>query len=780
MKNTELKALAVLPAVVTGGFTPDMTTWENVLSSIKLFLSTALQSGVPFRQFLSVLFALIYAAVPVLDNITVPLDKLMAKPFAAPVLASEYSYDEGGLVDDADFYVAPGGDDENDGSFSHPFKTIEAARDAVRALDKSGKTGVTVAIKAGEYRTGCIEFGADDGSESCPVTYTAYGDGEVLLNGGIKIPSSAFSRVTDSAVTDRLSGDAKQKTLVCDLFSLGLTAEDYGKIYAIGAYNTAWAYSGDYTGPVYAGLFANNERCSLARYPDTGFIKTGRAVSEGGAGTPGGPAGDTYALDRKTAARVASWKTLDDVWMMGFWRYDWADGSTPVASFDKEKGELTTKFYSRYGVKDDAPFFFFNVLEELDSPGEWYLDRANGRLYFYPPDDISKCEVEMSVSTEPVIRVSGAEGIKFKGLTVSNTRSDAVLISGRNITVEHCRISNTGGTALIADGGNITVRDCEISNTGKGGIVLSGGDTPTLTPSGNIAVNNLICHISEIYLTYQAGIALYGVGNRAEHNEIYDSPHEAITYGGNDNIIAYNLIHEVCKITSDAGAIYAGRSWCSYGNRILYNCIYNLGTGDFTPCGIYLDDALSGQTVEGNLLVNIPGNALMLGGGRDLIVRNNIVVSRGERGISYDQRAIDGFYGGWFEEHSGRDGNMWTDLRSSPWKTEIWQNAYPDMAKISDDMSDPDSPYFAPNPANSRVENNLFVTGRRTVGSVDKKVLQYSGFSGNVLFSPAQLGSLFVDAENGDYRLKDDSPARYFTTSIENPPLEKIGRVNGI
>ena len=84
MKSADLKSLAVLPAVVTGGFTPDMTTWENVLKSAKLFLSTALQSGVPFRQFLSVLFALIYAAVPVLDNITVPIDKLIAKPFAAP------------------------------------------------------------------------------------------------------------------------------------------------------------------------------------------------------------------------------------------------------------------------------------------------------------------------------------------------------------------------------------------------------------------------------------------------------------------------------------------------------------------------------------------------------------------------------------------------------------------------------------------------------------------------------------------------------------------------
>ena len=778
MKNPALNSLAVLPAVVIDSHTPDMTTWENVLSTIRLYFSTALQSGVPLRQFLSVVFALIYAAVPVLDNITVPLDKLTAKPFASPAFLSEYSYDAGGLVTDADFYVSPDGSDENDGSFSHPFATVTAARDAVRALDKSGKNGVTVAIKAGEYRTGCIDFGADDGSESCPVTYTAYGDGEVLLNGGIRIPSSAFSDITDKTVLDRLSGDAKKNALVCDLFALGLTAEDYGKIHAIGAYNTAWAYGGDYTGPVYAGVFANGSRCSIARYPDEGFIKTGSVVSEGGAETPDGPLGDTYAPDKKTVKRISAWQTLDDVWMMGFWKYDWADGSTPVASFDKEKGEITTKFYSRYGAKDDAPFFFFNVLEELDSPGEWYIDRENGKLYFYPPDDISKCEVEMSLSTEPVIRVSGTNGINFRNLTISNTRENAVVINGGNITVEHCKVRNTGGTAVIADGNNITVRDCEISDTGRGGIYLSGGDAPTLTPSGNIAVNNLVCRISEIYLTYQPGISLYGVGNRAEHNEIYDSPHEAITYSGNDNIIAYNRIHEVCKITSDAGAIYAGRSWCSYGNKILYNCIYNLGTSDFTPCGIYLDDALSGQTVEGNLLVNVPGNALMLGGGRDLIVRNNIVVSRGERGISYDQRAIDGFYGGWFEEHSGKNGNMWTDLRSSPWKTEIWQNAYPDMAKISDDFSDPDSPYFAPNPANSRVDDNLFVTGRRTPGRVDEKVLQYSEFSGNALFSPIQLSTLFADAENGDYRLKEDSPAYAFNPSLRSLPAEQFGRTN--
>ena len=101
------------------------------------------------------------------------------------------------------------------------------------------------------------------------------------------------------------------------------------------------------------------------------------------------------------------------------------------------------------------------------------------------------------------------------------------------------------------------------------------------------------------------------------------------------------------------------------------------------------------------------------------------------------------------------------------------------MAKISDDMNDPDNPYFAANPANSRVDDNLYVTGRRTVGAVDEKVLKYSEFSGNALFSPAQLGLLFVDAGNGDYRLAEDSPAGAFSTGIQSLPLEKMGRVNG-
>ena len=777
----------------------DMSTWENVLASLYLFAGlgfftaviTALKTGKfgGIKGAFGVLLALLTAAVPVLDN----ADRIYTDkhPYiaASPAAYNEYAYDAGGLADDADFYVSPDGDDGNDGSFARPFRTPERVRDAVRELDKSGRDGVTVALLAGDYRVNDLTFAAaDSGTEACPVTWRAYGDGEVTFNGGVSLSPDSFVKLTDTAQKARLHGDAKRKVLVADLFAQGLTQEDYGKIYTIGTYTTAGMYSGDYTGPIYCELFVNDSRCQLARYPDEGFLYTGevtavnggRFLADGSAnpawGTEPDPMGETFRVDEDLAKRIAGWQTFDDVWMMGFWKYDWADGATPIGGFNKDTRELTMRFASFYGAKENAPYWFFNVFEELDSPGEWYLDRDSGLLYLYPPEDFAAAAVDMSLSTAPIITANGVSYLTFENITLKGTRGNAMQLSGDHITVRGCTVKNVAGSAITVSGSENLVTDCEITRTGRGGISLSGGDSATLTPGNNRAVNNLIHDWSEIYRTYQPGVSLYGVGNVCEHNEFCNSPHEAITYGGNNHRIAYNRIGRVCLTSSDAGAIYAGRSWTSYGNEILYNCIYDLGSGDYTPCGIYMDDALSGQKIYGNLLVNIPGFALHLGGGRDLDVRNNIIISGGQRGVSYDQRAYDGVYGGWFAEHSGPEGNMWTDLRNSPWKTETWQQAFPAMANLSDDFNDPDDPAFAANPAGSVVAVNLFVTGRRTLGEISEKAREYSEFYGNGLFRREQLRDLFTDPDNGDYTLQEDALIYTLAPEFESLPVAQMGR----
>lgn len=707
---------------------------------------------------------------------------------AEPVGTGHFTPKEAVIVNDADIYVSVNGSDDGDGSFSGPFATIEKARDAVRNLDKSGKNGITVAITAGEYRVSSLEFTAgDSGTENCPVTYCAYGDGEVVLNGGISLSGSDFTKITDEAMLSRLNGKVRDKVVCADLGKFGISAADYGKIYAIGSYNTAMQYDGDYTGSLYSELFVNDKRQTLARYPDEGYlytekvIKTGQGKELNGSTTEvagweniRNPEPDVYGIGNKLADRINSWKTLKDVWMFGFWKYDWADASSPIGNFDYAKKELSPQFVSIYGTKEGAPYYFFNVFEELDKEGEWYLDRDNGTVYLYPGADLNTATVDLTLTTKPIINCA-ADNITFSGLTIKGTRGDGIVCNGSNVTVEDCIVKNIAGNGIILTGtGNAAQRN-EVTRTGKGGIIISGGDRQTLTRGNSKADNNLIHDWSEIYQTYQPAVTLDGVGNICSHNEIYNSPHEGITYRGNDHLIEYNVLHDVCLLTDDAAAIYAGRRWDWYGTVIRYNCIYNLGSDGHTPDGIYMDDALSGQTVYGNLLVNVPKNGLFLSGGRDLDVRNNIVINTPYRSIAYDQRAIDGVNGGWFTA-SRPDGTLWSNLYASPWQTDLWKEAYPGTARIKDDFSNQDDPDFGPNPSYSTVTGNLVVNAGKKLGFISEKADKYSNISDNAVFRFTKLPDIFNSPETGDYTLKTDSSVYKQIPDFENLPIAEMGR----
>ncbi|MCQ2463902.1 MAG: hypothetical protein MJ177_10990, partial [Clostridia bacterium] len=373
-----------------------------------------------------------------------------AEPQTAPSNLSKFTEKERALITDADFYIAPNGNDKNDGSFKNPFATFEKARDAVRSLDKSGKAGITVAVKAGEYRVSSLEFTAgDSGTKECPVAYRAYGDGEVILNGGVTIKPESFKTVADEAMLGRLSDDAGAKVLCADLKEYGLTAEDWGRIYPYGSHNTNTRYDGDWVGDLYCELFVNDKRQVLARYPDTEYLYTGKVLDAGYGKNPDGtpaenwdevrnPPSDVYEIDRELADRISSWKALDDVWMFGFWTADWADASTPLGDFNAEKLTLSPKFAGMFGAKKDAPYYFFNVFEELNAPGEWYLDRENGIVYVYPDCDLKNAAIDISVTVKPVINAQEVNYLTFDGFTIKGTRGNAVVISGKNNTVENC------------------------------------------------------------------------------------------------------------------------------------------------------------------------------------------------------------------------------------------------------------------------------------------------------------------------------------------------------
>lgn len=709
---------------------------------------------------------------------------------AAPVF-EEVITERSDTMTDFDFYVSKNGSDENDGTKEKPFLTIEKAVEAVRSTDKNGKNKISVCIEEGEYRVSSLVFTKEDsGTKECPITY--YAKGEVILNGGATLAPEDFVSVTEyPEIADRLSDAVKEKVQVIDLTKApyNLTAEDWGKIYAIGSYNTAKSYDGEFTGPLYCELFVNDQRQTIARYPDEGFLYTEEVVKTGlGRESDGAltavqnwdeirnPEPDVYRVNKELAKRIGSWQTLDDVWMMGYWKYDWADASTLIGNFEEETGILSPKFVSAYGTKTDAPYYFFNVLEELNTEGEWYLDREKGLLCLYIPENFGEATIDLSLSLDAIIKAD-SDYLTFDGFTVKGTRGDAIVITGDGNTVTNCLIKNVAGNALYMTGYNNLAYNNEITRTGKGGIYLTGGDIETLTPGNNKAENNYIHDWSEIYLTYQPAVTLSGVGNICAHNEMVNSPHEAVTWSGNNHIIEYNLIHDVCLLSDDAGAIYSGRRWDWYGTVIRYNAIYNLGADGHTPDGIYLDDALSGIEVYGNLLVNIPKLGIHLGGGRDLDVHSNIIINAGKHPISYDSRAREGaLENGWFNHSSKKDGDMWQNLYKSPWQSEIWQNAFPQYQSYIEDFERSEEPGFVPNPGNSTVWANLIFDKSKSIGNISEAAYRFSDISGNAVYSLGKIDNFFTDAESGDYRIKDISELNEIIPSFKEIPLHEIGR----
>ena len=679
-------------------------------------------------------------------------------------------------ITQGDFYVSKNGSDTNDGTWEKPFLTIERALKAVEYADRTGKSEIVVCIEEGTYSINSLDLsGEHGGNEECRVVYSSYGDGKVVLNAGMNIDSDDFVGAREyPEIYQRLSEAARDNVYIVDLTKAPyeMEQEDWGKLYPIGTYNTAGRYSGDTTGPMYSELFVNGIRQNLARYPNKGYIYTDSVITSGKdtedeSGTD--PAGDVFSVNDELASRIRSWGSLENVWMYGFWQYDWADGSTPIDSFDAVNNSLTTKYQSFFGVRENAPYYFYNCLEELDTDNEWYLDRENGLMCVYSSGGLENDEIEMSLSTAAAITIN-ASFITINNLTVVGTRGNGIVVNGNDNVIRGCTVADIGGNAIQVSGSNNLITRNEITNTGKGGISAIGGDSPTLSPGNNVISNNLVHDWSQIYKTYQAGIALGGVGNICANNELYNSPHLGITYSGNNHVIEYNLLHDVCLESSDSGTIYAGKSWSSYGNEIRYNLIYNVGSSEYASDGIYMDDAISGQSIYGNVLINIPKHAIFIGGGRDMKVYDNLIINAGESAIRYDARARDALlFETWF---SGDVEGLWRTLRASPWKSEIWQNAFPQYKTISDDIADIDDPRFMANPAGSVIKNNIVFDKTASLGSVDNAVYSYSTVSENSTYYIFLLSSAFPSFQRGSYHADKSSPIDLMRF---NEVLEKAG-----
>jgi hypothetical protein len=604
-------------------------------------------------------------------------------------------------------YVSTQGNDQwsgtlqgpNNAETDGPKATIDGARAALRTMLQEHQVasgGAVVYIMPGSYPLSqTVQFyAADSGSQGAPIVYKAWEPGTVEITGGKDI--TTWTSVSDPTVEARFSVSARSHIVQADLAALGVT--DVGTRQPIGFFGARV--------PSVSELFFENEPMTVAQWPNGAWARTS---------TNAVPSGYSFTY---SGGNAASWSSENDVWVHGFFYYDWADFYERVSALNPTTHAVQTQVTPSYGFQPGARFVFCNVLEELDTPGEYYLDLKRDKVYFYPPAKQSNGRTVISTLATPMIRLDSAAHIQFQDLTFRFTRDDALFINGCNdIQVEGCVVSNVGLHGIETNNvTNTVVRSCDISNVGSSGIIMSGGDRTTLTSGGNVIQNCHIATTGRIVMTSEAAIELLGDGTTVANCSIHDIPQAAIRLWGNNHVIADNEIYRTCLESSDAGAFYLGRDFTQQGNVVEKNYFHDnkcaitpnavKGNGnDYQIEAVYLDDFTSGTTVLDNIFENDDA-AVLIGGGRDNTIKSNAFLDCGYS-VLMDARGLDS------------DSSMVTSPSSTlmealvevPYQSSAYKAAFPYLANILND-----------NPAcpkRNAIENNVQYQGGWTSATND-------------------------------------------------------------
>lgn len=654
--------------------------------------------------------------------------------------------------------------ENGDGSMEAPFASFEAAQSKIRELKKNGEYpsgGITVYVREGNYsfKDGLTFTAEDSGEENAPVTWRPYINESVKLLGGSEIKLSDCTVVTDSSILSKMPSGMSGKVYQINLREKGL--DMYGDLNVTGHASYYTRLYGVTQGnlPV-PEIFYNGEAMPLAQYPNKGSYMTIDKVVDPGENmwgwsseTP--PRPGTFGISDTRAKR---WSTATDAWVWGNWQYDWSDQTCPVKYVDGTAQTIELGIQSCYELTVGQKFYIYNLIEELDVPGEWFLDKTTGILYLYPLDTNPNSSMILSFSSSTVVTMEKVSNFNFREFEILGTRANGITATNlNNVKLSYLSIGNLSGVGISALACyNTTIEGCNIYNTGMKSIDVSGGDGYTLTPSNNLVFNNHLHDFGRLVTTYEGGIRATGVGNHIKNNLIYNGSHLGVNPGGNDNIFEYNEIRDVMKTSADMGAVYCDFGMTSRGNVFRYNKIHSLKS-DSAHAGkyaIYLDNCSSGMDVYGNFIYDIDGTGVFINGGRNNSVYHNVFANLTNYSVYHNASGMAagwGWYQGWL--NGSRNYGLLGES-TAPYNSETYSK-YPNMNGILDD-NPPMTKY-------NRLEKNV------TYNAISEyKISPEDGGTGLTMEDMYDNNTIipgldtkndvgFTDIQKSNFSLKDDS-----------------------
>jgi len=459
----------------------------------------------------------------------------------------------------AQFFVAANGNDTNPGTLEKPFATLQRAQQAARKV--AGREAVAVLVREGIYYLPetFVLTAADSGSKAAPVVYQAYQKEQPIISGGIRLRNLKWEAYKDNILQAKIP--------------VGFATDQ---------------------------LFVNGESQPLARYPN---IDPKARFFRG------------TAADAFSPARAARWKDPAGGFIHALHIYEWGGmhylitGKSPTNTIEYVGGWQNNR---PLGMHKEHQFVE-NIFEELDAPGEWFLDSKSGTLYFYPPAglDLSKATIE-AVRLKHLVEFRGTEQapvrfVSVKGLSFRHAartfmetkepllrtdwaiyRGAALFVNGaEDCTVEDCQIDQVGGNAVFINNYNrrVTLRGCHIARAGGSGVLAIGDPSACFNPvnwdksnelaniaktpgpkTSNYPSDCLIedCLIHEIGLVEKqtAGVSVdIAQTITIRHCSIYDMPRSGINIGDGcwgGHLIEFCDVFDTVKETGDHGSF---NSW---------------------------------------------------------------------------------------------------------------------------------------------------------------------------------------------------------------------------
>lgn len=528
-------------------------------------------------------------------------------------------------------------------------------------------------------------------------------------------------------------------------------------------------------------LFNGDKKLSLTRYPESGYFLVKEADRSGNNAMfteENSPwiytRGDT-AFYSKSDIGLDSFYNVTDVQykLMHYW---YCENST-LTSF--ENGRIGVKQPCTMIVEENDRFFFENVFEALNTPGEWYHDTVKNKIYYIPCDGDDLSTTILTAPTQNMLfDIKNCENLNFSGLTVKNTdwcyltpdpsigwlstyglvfpqgnlECNGVfdITKSQNINFKNCDFLNIGNGAIRffkeVKGGEVT--GCTFKEIGSNAVFIDGYNTPNeslITENINVT-DNLIEGYGRTFPSAIGVLLTHAKNCRISHNEIHDGYYTAIScgwvWGYTDHTTDYieiseNLIYDIGQgWLSDMGGIYT--LGIQPHTILTHNKIYNVAAdpneGGYGGWGIYLDEGSSDITVYQNLVYDCGSDCFHQHYGENNNVTNNIFALSKESQIRNSR----------IEDHN--ELNLTKNIilcNNNAAYSQVVEGKFKDDGNLYWDIANGKN-IVSSSGGDMKLKHRIYKCGMEKIG-----------YYNNAVFADP----LFRDAENFDFTLADNSPA---------------------